>query len=125
MILQYVTATFAPPTGVTRRIARRGRDAPIYDAAIQFLEQNRDRPFYMNVWGHISHHRVDPPKKYVDLFQDLVVDEAKFAPPMQAKFANCKARGGDVSEHMRAYLADIIRSMKTSAGCSRVSTNWA
>ncbi len=26
---------------------------------------------------------------------------------MREKFAACKALGGDVSEHMRAYLADI------------------
>jgi len=35
------------------------------------------------------------------------VDETKFAAPMQEKFAMCKAAGGNVSEHMRAYLADI------------------
>ena len=35
------------------------------------------------------------------------MDESKFAVPMREKFATCKARGGDVSEHMRRYLADI------------------
>ena len=85
-----------------------GRDAPIYDEAIRFIEQHKDRPFYMNVWGHIAHHKVDPPQSYIDKFKDLVVDESKFAQPMQAKFAACKAAGGDVSEHMRAYLADLF-----------------
>ena len=88
--------------------ATRGRDASIYDQAIEFVEQHQDKPFYMNVWSHISHHRVDPPQSYVDKFKDVVVDESKFAESMQHKFKNCKDRGGDVSEHMRRYLADIF-----------------
>lgn len=84
----------------------RGRDAPIFDEAIQFIEQHKDGPFYVNVWGHVSHHKVDPPQIYVDQFKNVIVDESKFAEPMQEKFAACKARGGDVSDHMRRYLAD-------------------
>jgi N-acetylgalactosamine-6-sulfatase len=86
----------------------RGRDAPIYDEAIKFVEKNKDHPFYMNVWSHVSHHKVDPPRRYVDLFKDVVVNSTKFAEPMQEKFAACKALGGDLSEHMRSYLADIF-----------------
>lgn len=85
----------------------RGRDARIYDEAIRFIETHQDKPFYINVWSHISHHKIDPPASYVAKFQDVIVDEAKFAAPMREKFANCQARGGDVSEHMRRYLADI------------------
>src|SRR4051812_32308281 len=33
----------------------RGRDAHIVDDAIAFIEQHRGGPFYVNVWGHISH----------------------------------------------------------------------
>ncbi len=32
----------------------RGRDAHIYDEAIEFIEQHKDKPFYVNVWGHRS-----------------------------------------------------------------------
>jgi N-acetylgalactosamine-6-sulfatase len=84
-----------------------GRDAPIYDEAIRFIEQHKGGPFYMNVWGHISHHKVDPQQSYIEKFKDVTVDESKFAEPMQEKFAACKAQGGNVSEHMRAYMADI------------------
>ncbi len=86
----------------------RGRDAPIYDEAIKFIEQHKGGPFYMNVWDHVSHHKVDPPQNYVDKFKDVIVDESKFSEPMQEKFATCKARGGDVSDHLRHYLADIF-----------------
>ena len=93
--------------GAAKKKNTAGRDAPIYDAAIQFIEQHKDGPFYVNVWGHVSHHKVDPPQRYIDKFKDLVVDESKFAAPMQEKFAACRALGGNVSEHMKAYLADI------------------
>ena len=92
----------------TKKNNTRGRDAPIYDEAIKFVEKNKERPFYMNVWSHVSHHKVNPPKSYVEKFKDVVIDELKFAEPMREKFATCKALGGDVSEHMRAYLADIF-----------------
>jgi len=85
----------------------RGRDARIYDEAIRFIERHKDGPFYINVWSHIPHHKIAPPASYLGKFQDVFVDESKFAAPMRDKFARCKARGGDVSEHMRRYLADI------------------
>src|SRR3954471_18630344 len=31
----------------------RGRGAHIYDAAMKFIEENKDAPFYINVWDHI------------------------------------------------------------------------
>ena len=74
---------------------------------IRFIEQHKAGPFYVNIWSHISHHKIAPPASYVEKFKDLVVDESKFSAPMREKFAACKARGGDVSEHMRRYLADI------------------
>src|SRR4051812_32403459 len=33
----------------------RGRDAGIFDDAIAFIEKHKQGPFYVNVWGHISH----------------------------------------------------------------------
>jgi N-acetylgalactosamine-6-sulfatase len=98
-----------PHTGETAGAKRddRGRDAPIYDAAIRFIEAHRDRPFYVNVWGHTTHHPVHPPAAYVERFRDLKVNEADFAPPMREKFAACRERGGDVEVAMRNYLGDI------------------
>ena len=101
--------------GKKREEGERGRDADIFDQAIKFMEQHQDGPFYMNVWGHISHHKIAPPASYVARFKDVVVDESKFSAVMREKFAICKARGGDVSEHMRRYLADI-NSMDDDVG---------
>ncbi len=85
----------------------RGRDAHIYDEALKFMEQHQNGPFYMNVWSHISHHTIAPPQSSLARFKDVIVDESKFSAGMREKFAICKARGGNVSEHMCRYLADI------------------
>jgi N-acetylgalactosamine-6-sulfatase len=85
----------------------RGRDANICDQAIKFVEENKDRPFYVNVWDHIPHFPVNPPQKYVDKFKDLVVKESDFAPTMKEKFDLVKKAGGDVSQCMRNFVAEL------------------
>lgn len=85
----------------------RGRDAHIYDAAIRFIEANKDQPFYVNVWGHISHHQVNPVDSLVQRWNDLHVNEADFSPSMREKFQVVKDAGGDVTDGMRRYMADI------------------
>jgi arylsulfatase A-like enzyme len=93
----------------------RGRDAHVFDQAITFITENKDRPFYVNVWGHISHYQIDPPSGYVERFKDLTVRESDFAAPMQHKFDIVKKAGGDISQHMRRYLADVL-SLDESIG---------
>jgi N-acetylgalactosamine-6-sulfatase len=84
-----------------------GRDAHIYDDAIRFIEAHRDRPFYVNVWGHITHHPVNPPASLADRFLDVRFDESAFRPAMQEKFATVRAHRGDVDQAMRNYLGDV------------------
>ncbi|MBW8885335.1 MAG: sulfatase-like hydrolase/transferase, partial [Planctomycetia bacterium] len=93
----------------------RGRDAQIFDQAIAFIADNKDRPFYLNVWGHISHFQIDPPPAYVERFKDVTVRESDFAAPMQAKFDVVRRAGGDLNQHMRRYLADVL-SLDDSIG---------
>lgn len=93
----------------------RGRDAAIYDEAIRFIEAHKVRPFYVNVWGHITHNPVDPPDAYAARFRDLKVSEADFAPPMRRKFADCVTRGGNVDAAMQKYLGDVS-SLDNSVG---------
>ncbi len=85
----------------------RGRDAHMYDQAIRFIEEHKDGPFYVNIWDHIPHHPVNPSQVVVDAFGPLEVDESKFPKSMRENFAMCKQHGGDVSAHMRAFLAEI------------------
>lgn len=97
------------------RATATGRDAHIYEDAIRFIEKHKAGPFYVNVWGHISHHPITPSQAQLDAFGQLQVDESKFSPAMQEKFALCKKLGGDVSAHMRAFLADV-KSMDDEVG---------
>lgn len=93
----------------------RGRDAYVYDAAIQFIEQHKDEPFFVNVWGHIPHHAVDPVESLVKRWSDLKVEVGDFSPEMQAKFEAVRKGGGDIDDAMRRYLADV-ESLDDSVG---------
>jgi N-acetylgalactosamine-6-sulfatase len=93
----------------------RGRDAHIYDSAIRFIEKHKAGSFYVNVWGHMPHHPVNPSLALLNAFGPLQVDESKFPAPMREKFANCKKQGGDVSQHMRTYLAEV-KSLDENVG---------
>ncbi len=87
----------------------RGRDAHLMDGAIAFLKQTtrKKQPFYLNVWGHITHFPVKPLPTYAGRFAKVQVDESKFGPEMKTKFAQCRELGGDVTTGMRHYLADV------------------
>lgn len=85
----------------------RGRDAGLFDAAIDFITANRDRPFYVNVWGHITHYPVNPHPDLAAKFKELSVDRDDFSPTMQHKFDECEKIGGNVDECMRRYLGDV------------------
>lgn len=94
---------------------KRGRDAYVYDAAIEFIEEHRQVPFYVNVWGHIPHNPVDPVEPLVDRWRHLKVNVTDFSPPMQAKFEAVRNGGGNVDDAMRRYLADV-ESLDDSVG---------
>lgn len=93
----------------------RGRDAHNFDQAIQFITDNKDRPFYVNVWGHISHFPVPTLPAGSGRFKDLVFKESDFQPSMREKFDLVRKGGGDVGQNMRNYLADVA-SLDDSVG---------
>lgn len=93
----------------------RSRDAPMYDQAISFIEKHTEGPFYINIWDHISHHPVNPSPAVLERFGALELDESKFTPAMQEKFATCKKLGDDPAAHLRAFLADV-KSMDDEIG---------
>lgn len=85
----------------------RGRDSPIFDAAIKFIEANKAGPFYANIWGHIPHNPVNPAPALVEKWKDLKVNPTDFPPQMRMKFAEVEAAKGDISDSMRRYLAEV------------------
>ncbi len=96
-----------PPGGRKKQADDRGRDAHIYDDAIRFIEKNKDGPFYVNVWGHISHNPINPTDGLVKRWRALEVKDRDFPTQMLAKFGDSRRAGGDVDDGMRRYLADV------------------
>ncbi|MEW4486496.1 sulfatase-like hydrolase/transferase [Thalassoglobus sp. JC818] len=86
-----------------------GRDDDLYSAAIDFMKENKDGPFYVNVWGHATHFPVNTPENLVAGFKDVRVDRRDFAPTMQHKFDECLEIGGDLDESMQQYLGDVYQ----------------
>lgn len=86
-----------------------GRDDDLYTAAIDFIRDNKDGPFYVNVWGHATHFPVNTPENLVAEFKDVKTDRQDFSPTMQHKFDECLQIGGDLDESMRQYLGDVYQ----------------
>ncbi len=84
-----------------------GRDAPIFDRAIQFIEANKNGPFYVNVWGHIPHNPVNPAASLTARWRELQVHPNDFPPSMREKFNDVEAANGSISDGMRRYLAEV------------------
>lgn len=86
-----------------------GRDNDLYSAAIDFIKKNKDKPFYVNVWGHATHFPVNTPEELVAQFKNITVDRTAFSSTMQHKFDECLEIGGDLDESMRQYLGDVYQ----------------
>lgn len=84
-----------------------GRDADLFEAATKFIEKNKDKPFYVNIWGHISHYEVDPVASTVEPFKDIIVKRSDFGEHMQSQFDDCEKLGGNIEQSMRNYLGDV------------------
>lgn len=86
-----------------------GRDDDLYSAAIEFITENKDGPFYVNVWGHATHFPVNTPAELADRFDNVQVDRDDFSSTMQHKFDECLSIGGELDESMRQYLGDVYQ----------------
>jgi len=86
-----------------------GRDDDLYAAAIDFIRDNKEGPFYVNVWGHATHFPVNTASGLVDEFKDVTVNRKDFSPTMQHKFDECVKIGGDLDESMQQYLGDVYQ----------------
>jgi N-acetylgalactosamine-6-sulfatase len=84
-----------------------GRDDDLFAAAIDFIQRHRDEPFYVNIWGHISHYPVLPAKNSENPLAGLELDESRFDSYMAEKFANTRQWGFSAEECLRNYLADV------------------
>jgi arylsulfatase len=87
------------------------------DLAVEFLRQNRTRPFFLQVNFHRPHHPFDPPRPYAGMY-----DAADFPKPQRRanEFAN------KPPEHQRALEASVgfdLRKM-TEADLHRITSYY-
>ena len=92
-----------------------GRDVDLFEAAMEFIEKNQDKPFYVNVWGHITHYAVDPVASLVEPFNDVEVKRSDFGEHMQKYFDDCESLGGNIQRSLRNYMGDVY-SMDMQVG---------
>lgn len=93
--------------GANTKASPRGRDAGLFDAAIEFIREHADKPFCVNVWGHATHYPVNVHSDLEAEFKDVKVNRKDFSPTMQVKFDECEKIGGDLDTAMRQYLGDV------------------
>ena len=84
-----------------------GRDDDLTTAAIKFITANKDKPFYVNIWGHSTHYPVYAADSLAQNFKDVKVNRADFSGPMQKKFDECLQIGGKLDACMHQYLGDV------------------
>ncbi|MFY0653443.1 MAG: sulfatase-like hydrolase/transferase [Cyclobacteriaceae bacterium] len=84
-----------------------GKDDDVFDAAIDFVEKNQDKPFYLNVWGHISHYRVDPHEKFPEHFSNLTIDKNDFGVHYNEKIERSAGLVPDINTAVRNYLGEV------------------
>ena len=84
-----------------------GRDTPIYAAAIDFIKRNKDRPFYVNIWGFTTHSPVVSAPNLLEEFSCVIVDRDDFSDYMHPVFDDSIELGGDLDQSMRHYLANV------------------
>ena len=95
------------PIDIHRLVPPEGRDAPIYEKAVEFIKKNKDRPFYVNVWGFSTHYPVVSHPNHLAEFKDAKINPADFSEHMRARFRDCIEVGGDLNVSMRHYLANV------------------
>uniref|UniRef100_A0A7S4MLD3 Sulfatase N-terminal domain-containing protein n=1 Tax=Odontella aurita TaxID=265563 RepID=A0A7S4MLD3_9STRA len=94
------------------RGAADGRDFKVYKAAIEYIEGHVNEhgtgpnamPLYMNVWGHISHSPVVPPKDLVEEFKYVELNKDHFGEHMQAKIDSF---GKEAELRMQEYVTEL------------------
>lgn len=84
-----------------------GRDAGLFRAAIEFIKEHKDQPFYINIWGHSTHFPVNVVKPLDAEFSSVQVNRSDFSETMQHKFDECIEIGGDLDLSMHQYLGDV------------------
>jgi N-acetylgalactosamine-6-sulfatase len=77
------------------------------DMVIDFIEENKEKPFYVNLWVHPTHSYINPSPQQLSEYEGLEVDINDFESEYQREFLSFVAQYGDINEAMQAYCADV------------------
>jgi len=84
------------------------KDESLFSYSIDFIERNKNRPFYINIWTHTCHYPLRSPEHMQQLFKDLDVDHNKFGKWFnENKIRILEENGKDINEALGMYLADV------------------
>ncbi|MHB8898938.1 MAG: sulfatase-like hydrolase/transferase [Thermoguttaceae bacterium] len=77
----------------------------IMDHALDFLRENRDKPFYLNIWTLVPHATLDPTPEQLAVYDDLQprADDPAFGPWTQAYYRDAR----DLRSQMQIFAASI------------------
>jgi N-acetylgalactosamine-6-sulfatase len=75
------------------------------DECIKFLRENKDRPFYLNLWTLLPHAKLEPTPEQLAVYEDLKprADDPAFGPWMQKYLAAAK----DLRSQMQVFCASL------------------
>ena len=77
------------------------------DMTMEFIEQNQNQPFYINLWVHPTHSYIDPSPEQLAEYEGLKVNIDDFKSPYQQEFLEFVSEYGDIDKAMQAYCADV------------------
>lgn len=77
----------------------------IMDHAIAFLRENKDRPFYLNIWPLLTHAKLDPTPEQLAVYKDLDprADHPAFGRWTQQYFK----QAADLRAQMQVFAASV------------------
>lgn len=81
------------------------------DETIRFIEENQDRPFYVNLWSLIPHAPLNPTPEQLAEYDDLKADPADFRAWMRPYLE----RAENLDDKMKIYCASMT-SLDTAIG---------
>jgi len=91
------------------------KDETVYDAAIEYIKDNREEPFYLNVWGHVAHSPIKPKEHLADMFDDVKVKKEDFGKHFWPKLKLSQSLNKDLDRNMAYYLGGLF-SMDYNVG---------
>lgn len=86
----------------------RGKEGLRFDVTIDFMEQYKDQPWYLNLWVYATHTPIVPSPELIARLDGVTIDRNRFGVHMQEKFDFVEANGGDIQQYMKIYLAEVM-----------------